>query len=485
MNIKKYLLFFIFGLAAAISAQVRDAKKPNIIIILADDLGYGDCGSFNSKSKIKTPNIDQLAQEGMSFTDAHSASTTCTPSRYGLLTGINPCRTGVLNTLLKIGRPIISQEEFTIADFLKDQGYSTKMIGKWHLGFEMNMRGKKPSFDFSENLKGGPMDCGFDYYYGVHSSASSSPMFYIKGRSAVSLPTKISECSKVKSNGKVSKVKIKTAEDFVMEELSSNLCADAVRIIKEHARTNEKKPLFLYYASPIPHQPWTPGKKFKGKSTLGLYGDFVMQFDDVVGQINQALKDTAMDENTLLIFTSDNGPGPGASMVMAKSGHAVSASLRGQKSDAWEGGHRVPFIVKWPKIIEDGVVNESLINATDIFSTLAELLKIDLQEKYTSSAADSHSFFSALLNSTKKYERPPMVTGRHAIRKGDWKLISTKKHTDAAKLVLDEFQLYNLKDDIAEQNNLIKTHPERAENLFKQFKNYTKNRQIKGKNGER
>ncbi|WDE97152.1 arylsulfatase [Lentisphaera profundi] len=460
-------------------ALANEGERPNIIIILADDLGYGDCGAFNPQSKIKTPHIDQLAEEGMSFTDAHSASTTCTPSRYGLLTGTNPCRTGVLNTLLKTGHPIIDADEYTVADFLKSQNYQTHMVGKWHLGFEMDKTKNKKAFDLSQDLLGGPVDCGFDYFYGVHSSVSASPMFYIKNRQAIGRPEVIVEADKINGSGKKSKFKIQLAQGMALENISPDLCADAVRLIKEYAKSDQEQPFFLYYASTIPHQPWVPSAEFKGKSGLGVYADFVMQFDDEVGQINQALKDTGLDNNTILIFTSDNGPGPGASRNMEEQGHGSTGILRGMKSDAWEGGHRVPFIAKWPHRIKAGTQNQAIINATDLFATFAALLKVNLARLSPHAAPDSVSFLETLLDADKKFKRPAMINGRHAIRKGDWKLVSIAKHSDAAKLKPSDFKLFNLAEDISEKSELTQENPERLSELYKEFIDFANERKLK------
>ncbi|MDA1078987.1 MAG: sulfatase-like hydrolase/transferase, partial [Verrucomicrobia bacterium] len=283
-------------------------ELPNVVIILADDLGYGDCEPFNPASKISTPNLNQLANEGIRFTDAHAASGTCTPSRYGLLTGINPARTGVLNTLLARGKAIVSKDEKTLGDLFRSQGYSTHMVGKWHLGFDYPNQ-KKNKWT-SEPLPGGPINRGFDTFFGIHSSAGSDPMCWIENNRFTKEPTEPLTFPKFNNKGESSTVKTKTAPGFSVEQASPTLVKRAVKIIKDHAQEKSDKPFFLYYASPIPHQPWVPMKEFAGKSGLGPYGDFLMQMDWVVGQINDALKKTGLDQNTLLFFTSDNGVGP-------------------------------------------------------------------------------------------------------------------------------------------------------------------------------
>ena len=454
--------------------SVCSVDKPNILIFLADDLGYGDCGAFNQNSKVKTPHIDKLAKEGMSFTDAHSASVTCTPSRYGLLTGINPMRTGVFNTLLKKGEPIIAENELTLGNLLKDQGYFTAMIGKWHLGFE----GGKESLLPDQELAGGPADRGFDYFYGLSSSASTSPLCFIENKQFTGKAEKLLQTDKYSGAGKKSQYKIKTSKDLTLEDVGPQLCNKAVDFIKSYEKSGKDKPFFLYFASTLPHQPWVPSSKFKGKSSLGIYGDFLMQIDDEMGQINQALKDAGLAENTLLIFTSDNGTGPGAHYLMAKHGHQSSEKLRGFKASAYEGGHRVPFIAKWPGRITPATQNSSLINGTDFFATFAEILEVNLKEKYPNTAPDSFSFYRSLIDENHDQPRPPMIV-RISVRMGDWKLISTRGKKEFNSLQTSDFELYNLKSDIGEKNNLARSNPERLQEMYKELKKFMAQRNLK------
>lgn len=456
----------------------ENTQKPNIIIILADDMGYGDCGLYHPESKIATPNMDQLSREGLLFTDAHAASGTCTPSRYGLLTGINPVRTGVLNTLLRRGDPIISEDEKTIASLLQNQGYVTCMVGKWHLGFEEDKSGKKPALDLSKPLVGGPLDRGFDSFYGIASSPGASPLCFIRGRNVVDLPTEKGTVQKVRGGEEPVAIQVMMSPGYVPEEVSPSFCREAVEFIRAHAASDIHKPLFLYYASPIPHQPWVPTASFKGKSGVGDYGDFMMQLDDVVGQIRDVLKETGLDQNTLLMFTSDNGPGPWAVKAMEEAGHDSAGGLRGKKSDSWEGGHRVPFIATWPGRIPASSRSDAVINFTDVFATLAELLEVDPAKSYPGSAADSISFLPVLLDPAKPHPRPAMIN-RYAIRVGDWKLVAKHKPRDLDQIEASEFGLYNLADDIAEQNDLSDNEPEKAKKLFAQFKTYMDHQKLK------
>jgi len=470
-------LVALFALSAA-TVYGADTQ-PNIILILADDMGYGDCGVYNPESKIKTPHIDQLASEGLRFTDAHSASGTCTPSRYGLLTGINPVRTGVLNTLLSRGEPIIAEDEKTIADMLRDQGYITRMIGKWHLGFEMDTSEQKSVYDFSEPLLGGPLDRGFDSFYGIHSSPGASPLCYFSGRDVVTKPTEKITFKTQRANSAWVTIKADISPGFVQEEVSPTFCRQAVELIHAHAESKEARPLFLYYASPIPHRPWVPSAAFQGKSGQGDYGDFVMQLDAVVGQINAALKETGLDQNTLLIFTSDNGPGPLAVKAMKHVGHASAGVLRGQKSYSWEGGHRIPLIAKWPGRIAANEQTTAVINFTDVFATFAELLEVDAATHYPHSAADSHSFLSVLLDPSQAYQRPGLMFNREGARDGDWKLVSKSRVRKMEVAKASQFELFNLRNDLSEQNDVAQKHPERVERLFKAYRDYAANRELK------
>ena len=442
--IPKFVFGYLFFILSLICAW---GKNPNVIIILADDLGYGDCEPFNPASKISTPNLNQLASEGIRFTDAHAASSTCTPSRYGLLTGINPARTGVLNTLLSRGEPIIGEEEKTLANLFRSKGYRTHMVGKWHLGFSWDKKWT------DQPLTGGPVDRGFDTFFGIHSSAGSEPLCFLERDRLVGQLTEPISISKYNIKGEKTEIRTQAAPGFSVEETTPTLLSRAIQKIEEHAANGNRQPFFLYYASPIPHQPWVPMKEFAGKSGLGPYGDFLMQMDWVVGQINDALKKTGLDQNTLLFFTSDNGVGPVAHKVMKAQGHASSEKFRGMKAFRYEGGHRVPFIAKWPGELAAGTTSESTINFTDFFATFAELLSIDLKEEFPT-AVDSQSFLTALLKPEKRFPRPPMVHRLNALRVGNWKWIHPDRKTPFEKTKPGEYALYDLRKDPGEQTNL-------------------------------
>ena len=469
----KFVFGFLFFLTCLLCAW---GKNPNVIIILADDLGYGDCEPFNPSSRISTPNLNKLASEGIRFTDAHAASGTCTPSRYGLLTGINPARTGVLNTLLARGKAIVSKDEKTLGDLFRFRGYSTHMVGKWHLGFDYPNQ-KKNKWT-NEPLPGGPVNRGFDTFFGIHSSAGSDPMCWIENNRFTKEPTEPLTFPKFNNKGESSTVKTKTAPGFSVEQASPTLVKRAVKIIKDHAQEKSDKPFFLYYASPIPHQPWVPMKEFAGKSGLGPYGDFLMQMDWVVRQINDALKKTGLDQNTLLFFTSDNGVGPVAHKVMKAQGHASSEKFRGMKAFRYEGGHRVPFITKWPGKLAAGTTSESTINFTDFFATFAELLSIDLKEEFPT-AVDSQSFLTALLEPEKRFPRPPMVHRLNALRVGNWKWIHPDRKTTFEKTKPREYELYDLQKDPGEQTNLAAENQKLGDKFYQTYQKFDQEIKLK------
>ncbi len=447
-------------------------EMPNVVIILADDLGYGDCEPFNPASKISTPNLKQLASEGVRFTDAHAASATCTPSRYGLLTGINPARTGVLNTLLSRGEPIIGEEEKTLADLFRSKGYRTHMVGKWHLGFSWDKKWT------DQLLRGGPVDRGFDTFFGIHSSAGSEPLCFLEQDRLVGQPTEPISISKYNIKGEKTEIRTQAASGFSIEETTPTLLSRAIQKIEEHAANGNSQPFFLYYASPIPHQPWVPMKKFRGKSGLGDYPDFVMQLDWVVGEINQALKKTGLEQNTLLIFTSDNGTGPVAHKVMKAQEHASSEKFRGMKAHRYEGGHRVPFIAKWPGTAKAGTTSNSTINFTDFFATFAELLNINPNEEF-STAVDSQSFLTALLEPEKRFPRTPMVHRSNALRVDDWKWIHPDRSTRFAKTIPQEYELYDLQRDPGEQTNLATENQKLMGKFYQTYKKFDQEIKLK------
>lgn len=461
--------------------QPRDvpAGRPNLVLIVADDMGYGDCSAYNPDSKVVTPNLDRLAREGVRFTDAHSAATTCTASRYGLLTGINPARRGVVNGLTALG-PVIDREETTIAELLKSRGYLTFMVGKWHLGFELKPAEPKPVFDLTKPLTGGPLDHGFDSFFGLQKSLSAAPYFFIRDRAAEAAPTAMTRGTK--SSAKTSGADPRTAygpgemsPGFVHEASNSRLSDEVIAILEERAAAGDSaEPFLLYYAMLQPHTPWLPTEPFRGKSAAGPYGDYLVQMDHEVGRVLTALDRTELEQNTLVIFSSDNGSlWPAADIE--RWGHRANGPLSGGKARPQEGGHRVPFIARWPGRIPSGATSDALINHTDLLATLAELLGVDLDAATAGfPSIDSHSFLHVLVDPDAAHQRPAMAVTARSFRDGDWKLTFTRgarsQGPDGAEA--DDAGLFYLPDDLGESTDLSRAEPERKARLFAAYHAY-------------
>jgi len=465
-------------------------SKPNIVFILADDLGYGDVSCYNENSKIHTPNIDQLASQGVRFTDAHTSSAVCTPTRYGILTGRYNWRStlkkGVLNGYSKA---LIPQERETVASFLKKNGYETAGIGKWHLGWEWNSIEKGTTqVDFSKKVTNGPTSLGFDYFYGFCGSLDMPPYVWVENDMPTSVPTKTS----VREKGQDFWREGLTSDDFVHEQVLPTITAKAKKYISDHA--GKEKPFFLYLPFSAPHTPILPTKEFQGKSNLdNPYGDFVLMVDWAVGEITKQLEANGITENTLIIFTSDNGCSPSANFEqLATKGHDPSYIFRGTKADIFEGGHRVPYIVRYPKKIQPAISGQ-IVCTTDLFATVADLIG----ERYGDNVAeDSFSLLPALKMKSEAPTREVIVhhsiNGSFAIRKGDWKAIFcpgsggwSYPRPGKDSLVISQLpkvQLYNLRTDIGEEHNLQAEHPEIVEEYRTLLSGYIQNgRSTKGK----
>lgn len=463
-------------------SKTNQQAKPNIIYILADDMGYGDVNCYNSESKIATPHLDAMATNGVMFTDAHTSSAVCTPTRYGILTGRYNWRSRLKSSVLSgYSKALIKQERTTIADMLKSQGYSTAYVGKWHLGWDWPLNGdplseekvnrhKARDVDFTQAIKNGPDTHGFDYSFGFCGSLDMPPYVYVENSMPTMVPTKFTQ-----DKGKRMWRKGLTADDFVHEDILQDITDKAVTYIKGQA--SEKSPFFLYFPLPAPHTPILPTEEFLGKSNTNEYGDFVMQVDDVVRQIRDVLKQQGISENTILVFTSDNGCSPKADFAELEAvNHDPSYVYRGHKADIYEGGHRVPFIVEWPAKSLKGVSSDKTICTTDFFTTCADILDYEMKDN---EGEDSYSMLPLIIGTSdaeiREYTIHHSINGSFAIRQGDWKLCvcpgsggwSYPRPRDIAKQKLDlpPMQLYNLKDDEAETNNLISKNPEKAAEL--------------------
>lgn len=444
-----------------------EPENPHIVLILVDDMGYGDVGCFNPQSRIPTPNIDSLARDGMRFTDAHSAGALCHPSRYGLLTGQYPVRA---NPDQWRTRATIAEDQITLPAMLKSAGYHTAMVGKWHLGFN------EKSYD--EPMPGGPVDRGFDSFFGIRASTDIPPYFYIRDRRAVAVPTLAIESSKSPDWSPIQGAFWREgtiAPDLQLNQVLPDFAEEALKIIRDHPQTYPKNPLFLYFALPSPHTPWLPTEKFLGRSQVGLYGDFVMMVDDVVGQALNALEGSGLARKTLVLFSSDNGPVwyPGD---VERFHHDSAGGWRGMKSDAWEAGHRIPWIMRWINRIPHGSTCPRTIGFVDLLSTLADLVGCRLTEAET---RDSVSFFPCFTDPSGGVmaQRPPLLIrsggGLNTVRHGPWKVIqglgsggfSQPAHIKPMPNQ-PNCQLYNLSLDPKESVNLASVHPHIVDQLL-------------------
>jgi len=473
-----------------LAAAARAATPPNIVYILADDLGLGDVSSYNPKSAWQTPHLDRMAREGLRFDAAHSASSLCTPSRYALLTGRyawrGPLKQGVLQgyhpALIEPGRP-------TVASFLQQHGYTTAVFGKWHLGLNWTRTGPNlENVDFSKPFAAGPTAHGFDRFFGISASLDMPPYVWLAQDRATMVPTATVADSPTPKLWRAGPI----AADFQMENVQPRLISTALDYLAERAATKDGKPFFLYLPLAAPHTPVLPTRDFEGKTKTTSYGDFVTQVDADVGRILAALEKHGLAQNTLVIFTSDNGFAPAADVPgHARFNHDPSNGYRGYKSDLFEGGHRVPFIARWSGTIKAGTTSDALVEQLDLFATAADLVGAQLPD---TAAEDSVSLLPLLRGQTQS-TRTAIIShsaeGRFAIQEGPWKLLlwpgsggwsaPTPKPSQWLKVnradlsTLPPFQLYNLTADPAESKNLADTHPEIVQRLGQRLRSEIEN----------
>jgi arylsulfatase A-like enzyme len=461
--------------------------------VLADDLGYGDISAFNPVGKIKTPNIDMLAAEGMKFTDAHTSSAVCTPTRYGILTGRYNWRSNIKSGVLTgKSNALIPNDRTTVASLLQRKNYQTAFIGKWHLGWDWAQKNEESNtgegwnpedfsnIDFSKPVKNSPNDIGFTYAYGHSGSLDMAPYVYVEN----GMPTQVPDSVTV-SKGKYNWWREgPTANDFIHDDVTPNFFRRSIEYIKKNAK--EENPFFLYLALPSPHTPILPTAVYQGKSGLNPYGDFVVMIDAYMGQITKAIKEAGIEENTIVIFTSDNGCSPQADFkLLEEKGHDPSGIYRGHKADIFEGGHRVPFIVKWPAMIKSNAASSKTICTTDFFATCAAITGAEV---LADEGEDSFSLLPLFDDpNSPKFLREATVhhsiNGSFAIRKENWKLIfcpdsggwSTPRPNSEQVEGLPKFQLYDLDRDPEEKHNLYGNHPEIFEKLHKLMISYIEN----------
>jgi arylsulfatase A len=448
---------------------VQEPKKrpPNLVIVLADDMGIGDPGCYNPRSKIATPNIDRLAAQGMRFTDMHSPSAVCSPTRYGLLTG-RYCWRGPLKQSVCFGYDplLIELGRLTLASLLKQFDYITAVIGKWHLGL-----GGDKEADYSKALKPGPNQIGFDYFLGFPAALDMKPYVIVENDRALAAPTKFIEGSLSQRWGGLGSWEPgPAAPGFKHVDVQPRFAAKAVEFI---GRQKKDRPFFLYFPLTGPHEPWASTKEFQGKSKAGPYGDAVQQMDAMLGQIMKALDDGGHSDNTLIIFTSDNGAGWLPEEVKIFN-HKANADWRGQKGDIWEGGHRVPFIARWPGKINAGAASDETLCLADLLATVAAAVGAKLPDN---AAEDSFNFLPVLLGEKPAQPIRDSVVyhsfiGSYGIRQGPWVMTPTlgsrgfsRPAQELPALGGPEGQLYNLKDDPGQTNNLWLAQPDQVRRL--------------------
>lgn len=464
-------LLVAWGLAGLVErgeAAGARGSHPNVIVILADDLGLGDVSCLNPKSAWKTPSIDRLAREGRTFTDAHSASGVCTPSRYSLLTGRYSWRGRLKsNVLYGYDRALLEPGRMTVAGFLRQQGYATGMVGKWHLGVDWVRTGSQAEeVDFTRPFAGGPLAHGFDWFFGISASLDMPPFVYLSQDRSTTVPRDRVAASPAPKMWRAGVI----GSDFRHEEVDPRLRREALSWIESRARsrTTDGTPFFLYLALASPHTPTLPTVEFAGRTRTNPYGDFVVQVDATVGAILDKLDSLGISRDTLVVFTSDNGCSPAANLGELKSfGHDPSAGFRGHKADLFEGGHRVPFLVRWPAEVPAGSTCSRLVGQLDLLATLADVLDQRLPD---GAAEDSVSFLPQLRRGDagragRKALVHHSITGDFALRHGPWKLLFTPdsggwsdpKPGSKEAVGLPKLQLYHMIQDPAERTNRVAT----------------------------
>ncbi len=483
-----------------------ETVPPNIVFIFADDMGYGDVSALNPAARVSTPTIDGMVNEGITFSNAHAGASVSTPSRYGLLTGRYAFRSEkAAYGIWGFDEPVIERGRETLASLLQREGYTTACIGKWHLGlgWQTNDGHQKATLDkttglsnvnYAKELLDGPNNHGFDYSFIHPASLDIPPYLFLRNHKAID-PDMILTTDYYpdrKENTRYSWDKKHTdsldvywekgvwwrrgemSRSFRIEDCHTTIVKEGIQFIQQQVTKNPGEPFFLYLPLTAPHTPWVPTESFKEKSPIGTYGDFVMNVDDAVRQVREALANYDIDENTILVFASDNGAyWPAEEITLHQ--HDSNSGKRGQKGDIWEGGHRVPLIVTWPTYIQQPGVYDQLVSLTDFFATFSELVG---DKKYSTRGEDSYSFLHVLKGELNKPVRPYMIhhssRGMYAIREGEWKYIDglgsggfTEPAIVQPKPGEPAGQLYNLLEDPRETNNRYTEFPEKVKQLKK------------------
>lgn len=496
------------ALCAAVGSVAVARPLPNVVLILADDVGYGDVGCYNDQSKVPTPNLDRLSREGLRFTDAHSPATVCTPTRYSLLTGQMAFRVPHGGTIFTSagGPSLIAPGRLTLPMLLRQQGYATAAVGKWHLGLTFRDAAGQPihaggldavrRIDFSRRIEGGPLDQGFDRFFGTACCPTTDWLYaFIDGDRIPVPPTgRGGPASLATPEGLIDRSRLPRhpyahdcregliAPDFPIEEVDRVFLQKSQEFIAEHRRASPERPFFLLHATQAAHLPSFAGKAFQGQTQAGPHGDFLFELDFLVGQFMKQLEELGIADQTLLIFTSDNGPETTSVVHMrADHGHDGARPWRGMKRDTWEGGHRVPLIVRWPERVRAGTTSDQLVSLTDVLATLAAITGAELPPD---AAEDSFNLLPVLDGTATAPVRPFLLVqgfsgGRAlSLRRGPWKYIdhagsggNNYGSPELKPFALPERapdapgQLYDLQHDPGETRNLYHDRPEIVEEL--------------------
>lgn len=466
-------------LSLLLAVTTTAADRPNIVLILADDFGVGDIQAHYPDNKIPTPHLDRLVNQGISFADAHSPSAVCSPTRYGILTGRYAWRTRLQEWVIAAYEPpLISADRPTLAGFLRQHGYHTACIGKWHLGWNWSdasvmteqrngLADLKLKWDFNEPIPGGPIDRGFEYYFGV-DLPNLPPFTYLENDRVAIQPTAAFQPDP--AEGIVLPKRFAgspAAPNWRMQDILPEITKRAVKHIQQSAARDQ--PFFLYFSMTSPHEPIVPSADFRGRSGIAPIADFVMETDWSAGQVIKAVDDAGIAENTIVIFTADNGHSHYTGWEqLIKAGHLPSGPYRGHKGDIWEGGHRVPLVIRWPGRIASGTGSTQLVSLTDLLATCADVIGQSLPD---TGAEDSLSFLQAALGNESKDSRASLVShsnmGEFAYRDGPWKLVyrMSGRNLQQSRSKPTVAELYNLKADVAEQKNLADSDPQTVKRL--------------------
>ncbi len=491
MHSNRFAFMLILSLVF-IGVSAAATNQPNILFILADDLGYGDIGCYNPEAKAPTPHLDALARQGMRFTDAHSPSTVCTPTRYSLLTGRMAFRTGKGGVFTGVGGPcMIKPERLTLGEMLKTQGYATAMFGKWHIGMTFYDKDGKPinqdglkgvnRIDYSRPATGTPIHRGFDQFYGTVSCPTTDWLYaYVDGDRIPVPPTGLLDKTNLPKHPYANDNRRgMVAPNFDVEEVDLVFLKKSRAFLRSHVKKNPDKPFFLFHSMQAVHLPSFPADPFKGRTQAGPHGDFIFEMDWIVGELMNTLDRLGIADNTIVMFGSDNGPEVPTVIAMRRDHkHDGARPWRGVKRDQWEGGHRTPFIVRWPGKVKVGTVCDEPLSLTDVFATCAAIVNAKLPND---AAEDSFNMLPVLLGQQGSPRVRPYVLQqtwslKMSLRKGHWKLLDHKgsggsNYERDGEWGLKQYaiadtdpdapgQLYDLARDPGETINVYSKHPE-------------------------